>query len=876
MSIVNLSSGIVALDEIVQGLRLGDNVVWKVDRLADYAYFAEPFVRANLQSGQRVTYVRFAEHPPVVPPLPGLEILEVDPREGFDHFSRAVHELIAERGRYVCYVFDNLSSLVNDWATDELLANFFQLTCPFLFELETIAYFALTRGLHAHSAVARIRDTTQLLLDTYHVDDRLYLHPLKVWDRYSQQMFLPHLVAGEHWTPVAMSGDAAGIVSQAKKFPLRWPLPSIAPWESVYHKLLQHCGVNAECREDTPELQALKYELIHMLLGGHPEFERLARHYLVPEDLIMIRERLIGSGRIGGKAAGMLLARRILRAHGAQAGVQFAEVLEEHDSFFIGSDVFYTFLVTNDLFRLRLDLMRNTRLSAEEFAVVESRFLAGSFPPAIVEQFRSLLEYYGQAPIIVRSSSLLEDNFGNAFAGKYRSEFCPNQGDPDDRLEAFLCAIKQVYASALNPHVLSYRRKRGLGESDEQMAVLVQRVSGMPQGHYFFPVLAGVAFSRNLYAWSERIDPNRGVIRLVYGLGTRAVDRVDLDYPRMIAMSNPGLRPEIGLKIKRYSQRQVDVLDLTANETQSLPVAEALAQTPQQFLYYLVSQLADGGISDPISSYLDVPTEQMVVTFNNLIRRTPFAKVIEQMLVVLEAAYGHPVDIEFTAVVDARGQVRINLLQCRPLYMPGPVTPLPAVDDLAHGCLLFRTQAMMNGGDVGHIRYLIYIDSLAYTHHTSRALKQGLGRLIGRLNDHPAVVEGQVMMIGPGRWGSSNLDLGVNVGYADISNAAVLVEMAREEAGQLPEVSYGTHFFLDLVESQIIFLAVYPDEPATGFNQAFFADAPNILTDLLPDAGDYQAIVQVIDVPQATDGHYIRVLADTASRRAVCLLEAGE
>ena len=222
--------------------------------------------------------------------------------------------------------------------------------------------------------------------------------------------------------------------------------------------------------------------------------------------------------------------------------------MDDHDSFYIGSDAFFTFLVNNNLFRLRLQLSRNSHISRDEFEDVEKRFLAGRFPREIVEQFRDMLDYFGQAPIIVRSSSLLEDSFGHAFAGKYRSEFCANQGSPEDRLEAFLRAVKLVYASALNPDALSYRRKRGLGESDEQMAILVQRVSGMHYDRYFFPSVAGVAFSRNLYAWSDRIDPKQGVIRLVFGLGTRAVDRVGSDYPRMIAVSNPTLRPEVGAK----------------------------------------------------------------------------------------------------------------------------------------------------------------------------------------------------------------------------------------------------------------------------------------------------------------------------------------
>src|SRR4030066_107747 len=156
MDISMMHSGIQALDEVLQGIRLGDNVVWQVDRLEDYRYFVAPFAEAALAARRRLVYLRFASPPPVLAPRPGLETVELDPSLGFDYFTREVHLLIESHGPEVLYVFDNLSALVVEWATDELLANFFQITCPFLAELKTIAYFSLTRGHHAHQAVAPI------------------------------------------------------------------------------------------------------------------------------------------------------------------------------------------------------------------------------------------------------------------------------------------------------------------------------------------------------------------------------------------------------------------------------------------------------------------------------------------------------------------------------------------------------------------------------------------------------------------------------------------------------------------------------------------------------------------------------------------------
>jgi hypothetical protein len=582
-----VSSGIPPLDKVVQNLVLGDNVVWRVDRLEDYSHLAEPFVRQALADGRRCIYLRFAPHPPVLPEIEGVRTITVDPQRGFDFFSSAVHKIIAKAGKEVFYVFDNLSALVVEWATDELLANFFQVTCPFLYELDTVAYFALARGRHSNSAVARIRNTTQLLLDVYRVDDTLYFHPLKVWERHSPQMFLPHAMAGESWTPVFGSGDAAAVSAVAGRKSFLQRDRSIAPWDSVYRRLLHYQESDAEFDESAPEVSALKQEFARMMIGAHPEFSRLVDQYVTLDDLFAIRERLIGSGRIGGKAAGMLLARRIIVSEKGE--IDFKKILEEHDSFFIGSDVFFTFLVNNDLFRLRLALSRSSHISADDFDRMEKRFLEGQFPPEIMEQFRDMIAYFGQAPIIVRSSSLLEDSFGNAFAGKYRSEYCGNQGSPEERLEAFVAAVKLVYASALNPDALAYRRARGLGESDEQMAILVQRVSGAPYRQCFFPSLAGVAFSRNLYAWSNRIDPLQGMVRLVFGLGTRAVDRVGDDYPRIIAVSHPRLRPETGARIAKYSQSQIDLIDLQKNTLTSRSAEELLGVRDYPNLHLFIS-----------------------------------------------------------------------------------------------------------------------------------------------------------------------------------------------------------------------------------------------------------------------------------------------
>ncbi|MBN1369126.1 MAG: hypothetical protein JW954_02670 [Dehalococcoidaceae bacterium] len=867
-----ISTGSSFLDELLQGLRPGDNVVWQVDRMEEFLQFAGRFGRGAAEKGLECVYLRFAPHPPVLEPFEGLVVVALDPEAGFDVFTRKVHEVIESKGKEAYYVFDNLSSLVEFWATDELLADFYQITCPYIYELGGVAYFALNRDQHDHNTIARIKTTTQILLSTYHTGGRSYIHPLKVWKRYSPNMFMVHLIGENEWAPVTTSFDAAAVLSASGTHLVHTLPDSDSPWNSVYRKLVQYRQNQENIPGAASEIDALKIELTRMMFGNHERINRLADSYLTVEDIMQTRERLIGSGRIGGKAAGMLLARRILNA--GSGGTDFSRVLEAHDSFYIGSDVFFSFLVNNNLFRLRLNLSRNPNIDPDEFDAVEAAFLAGKFPRETMEQFRDMLEHYGQAPIIVRSSSLLEDGFQHAYAGKYRSEFCANQGTPDKRLDEFLKAVKLVYASALNPDVLSYRRRMGLTEGDEQMAILVQRVSGMPFKQYFFPTLAGVAFSKNLYGWTDRIDTSKGMVRLVFGLGTRAVNRTAGDYPRMIALSHPEIRPESTEQIPNYAQKYVDLIDIDTNQLATKRAAEVVGGESYPNLELLAADLSEGFESD--IAFRDGWRRGFEFTFRNLIKRTRFIELMDEMLSCLESAWGQPVDIEFTAHIDFQRDITINLLQCRSLRLPR-LTPahVRLQADHCRGDVLFKTSRAIGSGLVEDILYIIYIDPAAYSQLNTSTQKKSLGRIIGKLSELLSRDGSRIMLIGPGRWGSGNIDLGINVSFADIAGISALVEIARPQAGYAPEVSYGTHFFLDLVEAEILYLPVYPDEEDSCFNQGYFAQAPSIFEELLPDYREYASVIRVIDVRAGNNGASCALLVDPGQNTGLCYLQPG-
>ncbi len=866
-----ISSGLAPLDALVQGLRPGDNVVWQVDSIEDYRVFARPFIERAVRDGRTCVYVRFAPHPPVLSGCEGVQTVVLDPSPGFDFFSGELNRLLARKGRGVFYVFDNLSALVAEWATDELLSSFFQLTCPYLYELDTITYFPLLRGQQAHATVARIRDTTQLLLDVFHVQQRLYVHPIKVDGRYSPQMFLPHVAAGDVWEPVFASGDAADVSAATRRRLPTWSPDSAAPWETVYRKLLQYRSLDPEVYQFPPETLALKRELIRMLFGPDAELNRLAERHFGIGDLLNIRERMIGSGCIGGKAVGMLLARAVLGAGAAP----FRQHLEPHDSFYIGGDVFYSFLVTNNLFRLRLQTGDGDDVSPEAFATIEARFLAGHFPPEIEAQFRETLDYFGQAPVVVRSSSLQEDRFGRSFAGKYRTEVVVNQGSLEQRLAAFQRAVKLVYASALNPEVIGYRRKHGLSAADEQMAVLVQRASGVQCGDRFAPWVSGAAYSRNFYPWNEAVDPAQGVLRLLAGLGTRA--GAAGESACVVPISHPELACAGRLEANDGRQRALDLLDLAANRVVTRTLADVAREGSFPHLARLVSvvragEFADLGPGDDPAA----AASALVLTFRPLLREPELVRVMGAMLTRLEAVFKHPVDIEFTISPDPRHGFRLNLLQCRPVHvLTRRAVQLALPAELPPERVLFRADRVTTGGTAVPVRFLIVVDPAAWADARHAALRRPVAELLGRLCHHPEIVAGNALLVAPGPWAGAETT-GVPVVYADVEALAGLVELLPAEPGYQPERCFGPRHLQELADDEVICLSALAGAPGFATLAARAAESANRLADLVPEAAALAPVLRVLDVAAIAPGTVARLVADPYRQEAVCYLETAD
>ncbi|MBC8450187.1 MAG: PEP/pyruvate-binding domain-containing protein [Chloroflexi bacterium] len=647
--------------------------------------------------------------------------------------------------------------------------------------------------------------------------------------------------------------------------------PELAPWYLLFAQAEEFEGLPPQQKEKVRHhLQQISVVLIRGMISDQLDFVGVARRYFDSFDLREIYDRRFGRGKIGGKSAGMMLAHKILQQEDPDDPLPVSQHVVIPDSYFIGADVFYDFMAHNELYRFSDQKYKALEEIEADYPEIYEEFLRGKFPQDVVYLLAMLVKQLGNSPLIVRSSSLLEDNFGQAFAGKYDSVFCPNQGTPAKNLEALLNAIRRVYASTLNPDALFYRQQTGLIDYDERMAILIQRVEGSRYGRYFFPAVAGVAFSRNPFRWTRRISREDGFLRLVCGLGTRAVDRVANDYPRMVALSHPQLRPEVTAdEIKKYSQHFVDVIDLEDNSFKTLPVAAVIdADYPS---IELLASLDEGDYIQPIHFLAaDVAPRRLVLTFERLLKEKSFTSLMKAILQKLERAYGRPVDIEFTVeIIPEYPQPRfiIHLLQCRPLSsrQRGPAHDIPQY--IPAQDVIFTSSKLVPEGIVPRIAYVVYVDPARYAQVPDYETKHEIARVIGRLNKK---LQGQrFILVGPGRWGSSNIDLGVKVSYADIYNTAMLIEVAFAGPEGTPDVSYGTHFFQDLVEANIYPLPLYPDEKGTVFNRAFFDDTPNALAAFLPEDERHAQVVKVVDVPAVTDGRLLEVVMNADEEKAM-------
>ncbi len=830
-------SGIPEMDGALHHIRLGDNVVWRVSGLEEFKYFMEPYVDQAIKDGRNIIYFRFASHEPLVENRPEVKTIKIPLSHRFETFTVEIHNMIEQEGRDAFYVFDCLSELQTAWATDLMMGNFFRVTCPFLFILDTVAFFPIIRGKHSFHAINKIMNTTQLFLDVYSDRERVYVRPVKVWERDSETMFLPHIYNRQQGTfrPILDGVHASRFYQMLGRFQRPGEEQYIDSWDRFFNaaRLMY---------ENHMDMRDVCSTMCNIMMSRDEKMREMVIRHFSPEDYFLVRSHMIGTGLIGGKACGMLLSRAVIR----NTTQEINRILEPHDSFFVGSDVYYTYIVDNGFWDLRI--RQRTREGyfslAEEFA---DRLKTGTFSGEMKDRFRNILEYYGQDPYIVRSSSILEDGFGNAFAGKYESVFCANRGTPEERLEEFENAIRTVYASTMGLSALDYRKRRGLDERDEQMALLVQRVSGSYYGASYMPCAAGVGYSYSPYVFLPDMDPEAGMLRLVMGMGTSAVDRTEGSYPRLVSLDDPLATSCTTVREKhQFSQRKVEAMDVNEHRLVQMELKEIGPKLPP----YLARILLEHDY-DAERMFMDrgINRDIQFISCEGIVRNKELMDRIKTILELLQAEYRQPVDIEYTINLSEDGEYSVNLLQCRPLQVFRDEGMVEIPGDLSgSGIILENTGSSMGLSRKTAIDLIVYVDPVSY-YNMPYVDKSGIAGLIRKINWKYRGSGKHMMLIVPGRIGTSSPELGVPTTFADISEFEVICEVEEKRAGYNPELSYGSHIFQDLVEAEILYTAVFSDERTKLFDPEKLRRFPEI-SDALFKPGEKaceEGIISVFD-----------------------------
>ena len=852
-----IKSGIPGLDEALDNIRLGDNVVWNVTNLNEFSYFVDPYVKQAKEDKRNLIYIRFANHPPLIEMTEedfkqleieennpetefcmierdGIKIYKVNPYNQFETFTLEVHRIIEKEGFDAFYVFDCLSDLQAVWSTDLMMGNFFKVTCPFLFQLDTVAYFPIIRGRHSFDAIAKIRETTQLFLNVHsNSPEEVYVSPLKVWNRYSQTMFLGHKFNPRTgFVKVLQDGQEVSkyykTINDSDKHQGGQILDS---WERYMLQVRMKYEEGKNIDDDCDKICELMMTKDEKMLSKIKE-------YFTFEDYITIYDRRVGSGSVGGKSCGMLLARKIIE----KERPDIYRNLEPDDSFYIGSDLFYTYIVSNDLWDLRVK-QRTPEGYYKYGKELEEALKNGTFSEEIKKGFIQILDYFGQNPIIVRSSSFLEDGYGNAFAGKYESVFCVNRGSLEERLAAFEEAVKVVYSSTMNISALEYRKINDLDDTDEQMALLVQRVSGSYYGDYFFPTAAGVGFSYSPYSPLPDMDNSKGMLRLVMGLGTKAVDRTKKDYPRIINLDKPEVTMAKDIREKhRYSQHYLDVIDLKDISLHDIPVGDGLDVIPRYAKRVLVEHDRE---AERMFRDRGERREIVFVNCEGLVKNQEFIDEMKEIMNTLETAYDYPVDIEYTVNVGEDNSFNVNLLQCRPLQVSINNEAIEMPED--KNVFFHIKESSMGMSRKNEIDTICYVDPHRYYEYPY-AQKSSISHVINDVNAYCKENGKTAILIVPGRIGTSSPELGIPVVFADISYFSAILEESYSEVGYMPELSFGSHMFQDLVEAEIYYGALFENEKKLEFNKDMIYDHKNILKDINPNLSEeIYDMIQVID-----------------------------
>jgi len=501
----------------------------------------------------------------------------------------------------------------------------------------------------------------------------------------------------------------------------------------------------------------------------------------------------IGTGRLGGKAQGLVLIHDILESK-IKPEDYHEIVIEIPAMVVICTDIFDTFMGLNDLYEIAYSDQTDDRIA--------HAFMKADLPFAILGDLRALIAAEHE-PLAIRSSSLLEDAAYEPFAGVYKTKMIPNnQHDVDTRFHKLAEAIKFVYASTFFTAAKDYAKATGHNIEDEKMAVIIQEVVGKRHDERFYPELSGVARSYNFYPWGS-VKHEDGVVNLALGMGKTIVDGgISWSY----SPARPRVKPPFRSMQEMLNQSQTEFWSVNMgtppmydpiNETEYMQLDNLTAAERDNTLRYIASTY------DPQNERLTMGIGNRgarVLTFSPVLElgQPPLNKLVKTLFMICEEALDSPVEIEFAMTFNPH---EFGFLQVRPMVVSSEVIEIPD-EQLTGESILTASKATMGNGLINNVQDIVYVlpEEFEMKHTRSIALE------LAEINKKMISAGVPYLLIVFGRLGSSESWLGIPVKWSEISGSKVIVESTQESAKV--EMSQGSHFFHNITSLGIRYFSV--------------------------------------------------------------------
>lgn len=509
----------------------------------------------------------------------------------------------------------------------------------------------------------------------------------------------------------------------------------------------------------------------------------------------------IGQGSIGGKARGLAFLDSLIKRNKLYNHYEGVEI-SIPKTVVIGTDIFDEFMDENRLHTIAL---------SEDFSDEEilQRFLDAKLPESVGEDIFKIASSV-VSPLAIRSSSLLEDSHYQPFAGIYNTYMIPyKEGNPENMYSMMCKAIKAVYASAYYSDSKAYMKATSNVIDEEKMAIVIQEVVGSTYGKRYYPTISGVGRSIDYYPLEPGV-PKDGTVSLAFGLGKYVVDgglslRFCPKYPKNVLQTST---PQMAL---RETQKYFYALDMDDNE-------QIIAPNDGECLLKLRIKEAekDGSLKPVASTYIMHDNllrdgynydGKKLITFSNILKHNtfPLAEILDRILKLGEEEMGNPVEIEFAIDMNIKKEEKIalKLLQIRPVASKDESVTIDE-KSLNNSKSIIISKSALGNGVIDNINDIVYVRPQSFDASKTKEIVE----YIDALNKIFIEEERNYILVGPGRWGSSDPWLGIPVNWSQISAARLIVESGLEDYRIDP--SQGTHFFQNLTSFRVGYFTINP------------------------------------------------------------------